>query len=68
MSIEFEIFEGKSLSSLFEDIYKNSKTNKTHPVRCNENARRHVAPMRMFEPPSPPISMLMGTRGAKRLQ
>jgi len=29
MSIEFEIFEGKSLSSLFEDIYKNSKTNKT---------------------------------------
>ena len=29
MSTEFEIFEGKSLSSLFEDIYKNSKTNKT---------------------------------------
>ena len=29
MSIEFEIFEGKSLSSLFEDIYENSKTNKT---------------------------------------
>ncbi len=29
MSIEFEIFEGKSLSSLVEDIYKNSKTNKT---------------------------------------
>jgi len=28
MSIEFEIFEGKSLSSLFEDIYDNSKTNK----------------------------------------
>ena len=28
MSTEFEIFEGKSLSSLFEDIYKNSKTNK----------------------------------------
>ena len=28
MSIEFEIFEGKSLSSLFEDIYENSKTNK----------------------------------------
>ena len=27
MSTEFEIFEGKSLSSLFEDIYKNSKTN-----------------------------------------
>ncbi len=29
MSVEFEIFEGKSLSSLFEDIYENSKTNKT---------------------------------------
>ena len=28
MSTEFEIFEGKSLSSLFEDIYENSKTNK----------------------------------------
>ena len=28
MSIEFEIFKGKSLSSLFEDIYDNSKTNK----------------------------------------
>ena len=29
MSIEFEIFEGKSLSSLFEDIYENSKKNKS---------------------------------------
>jgi len=28
MSTEFEIFKGKSLSSLFEDIYENSKTNK----------------------------------------
>ena len=28
MSTEFEIFEGKSISSLFEDIYENSKTNK----------------------------------------
>jgi hypothetical protein len=28
MSTEFEIFKGKSLSSLFEDIYDNSKTNK----------------------------------------
>ena len=28
MSTEFEIFEGKSLSSLFRDIYDNSKRNK----------------------------------------
>ena len=29
MSNDYEIFEGKSLSSLFKDIYSNSKRNKT---------------------------------------
>ena len=29
MSNDYEIFEGKSLSSLFKDIYRNSKRNKT---------------------------------------
>lgn len=29
MSKDYEIFEGKSLSSLFKDIYDNSKRNKT---------------------------------------
>jgi len=28
MSIDYEIFEGKSLSSLFEDIYKNTEHNR----------------------------------------
>ena len=28
MSIDYEIFEGKSLSSLFEDIYKNTEYNR----------------------------------------
>ena len=28
MSIDYEIFEGKTLSNLFQDIYKNSETNK----------------------------------------
>ena len=28
MSTEYELFKGKSLSSLFEDIYNNSKHNK----------------------------------------
>ena len=28
MAIKFEIFEGKSLSDLFKDIYDNTKTNK----------------------------------------
>ena len=29
MSQDYELFEGKSLSSLFQDIYDNSKHNKT---------------------------------------
>ena len=29
MSTDYELFKGKSLSSLFEDIYNNSKHNKT---------------------------------------
>ena len=29
MSQDYELFEGKSLSSLFKDIYDNSKHNKT---------------------------------------
>ena len=29
MAIDFEIFEGKTLSDVFKDIYDNSKTNKT---------------------------------------
>ena len=29
MAIDYEIFEGKSLSGLFKDIYENTKTNKT---------------------------------------
>ena len=29
MAIDYEIFDGKSLSSLFQDIYDNSKHNKT---------------------------------------
>ena len=29
MAINFEVFEGKSLSGLFKDIYENTKTNKT---------------------------------------
>ena len=29
MAIEFEIFEGKTLSDVFKDIYDNSKRNKT---------------------------------------
>ena len=29
MASEYEIFEGKSLSGLFKDIYENTKTNKT---------------------------------------
>ena len=28
MAIDFEVFEGKSLSDVFKDIYDNSKTNK----------------------------------------
>ena len=28
MAIEFEVFEGKTLSDVFKDIYDNSKTNK----------------------------------------
>ena len=28
MSADYEIFEGKTLSNLFQDIYKNSETNK----------------------------------------
>ena len=32
MSNDYEIFEGKSLSSLFKDIYSNSKRNKTQLV------------------------------------
>ena len=28
MSSDYEIFEGKTLSNLFQDIYKNSETNK----------------------------------------
>ena len=28
MASEFEVFEGKSLSDLFKDIYDNTKTNK----------------------------------------
>ena len=28
-TIDYEIFEGKSLSDLFKDIYENTKTNKT---------------------------------------
>ena len=28
MSIDYEIFEGKSLSSLFKDIYKNTEYNR----------------------------------------
>ena len=29
MASDYEIFEGKSLSGLFKDIYENTKTNKT---------------------------------------
>jgi len=29
MASDFEVFEGKSLSDLFKDIYDNTKTNKT---------------------------------------
>jgi len=29
MANDYEIFEGKSLSDLFQDIYENTKTNKT---------------------------------------
>ena len=29
MASDYEIFEGKSLSDLFKDIYENTKTNKT---------------------------------------
>ena len=29
MAIDYEIFDGKSLSDLFKDIYENTKTNKT---------------------------------------
>ena len=29
MANDYEIFEGKSLSGLFKDIYENTKTNKT---------------------------------------
>jgi hypothetical protein len=29
MANDYEIFEGKSLSNLFQDIYENTKTNKT---------------------------------------
>ena len=29
MTIDFEIFEGKTLSDVFKDIYDNSKRNKT---------------------------------------
>ena len=29
MANDYEIFEGKSLSGLFQDIYENTKTNKT---------------------------------------
>ena len=29
MAIDFEVFEGKSLSDVFKDIYDNSKTNKS---------------------------------------
>ena len=29
MANDYEIFEGKSLSDLFKDIYENTKTNKT---------------------------------------
>ena len=28
MAIDFEVFEGKTLSDVFKDIYDNSKTNK----------------------------------------
>ena len=29
MAFDYEIFDGKSLSDLFKDIYENTKTNKT---------------------------------------
>ena len=30
MAIDFEVFEGKSLSDVFKDIYDKSKTNKNN--------------------------------------
>ena len=34
MAIDYEIFEGKSLSSLFKDIYDNTEYNKKILIAC----------------------------------
>ena len=49
MAIDYEIFEGKSLSSLFKDIYDNTEYNK-------KQLRKKMVMLVYIEPKKKPIN------------